>query len=125
MSKILNNDQVRLARMEAICNQLRSEMDDVVKNAYDKAVEDRDAERAAELARKIRNRMLDKSDAQMSLDRIGIDTASTSAFLASLGKIFKNSWSVYRQHLRDIPEQEGFPFNIDWGVCPDEKEGNE
>ena len=71
------------------------------------------------MARKIRNHMLDKSDAQMSLDRIGLDTSTTTAFLTSLGKIFKNSWSVYRQHLRDIPAQEGFPFNIDWGVSPD------
>ncbi len=126
MSKIQNNEQVRLARMEAVCNQIRSEMDDVMQRAYEKAVEERDEERAAELARKIRNRMLDKSDAQMSLDRIGLDTSSATTFLASLGKIFKNAWSVYRQHLRDIPSQEGFPFNIDWGVSPDaEKERDE
>lgn len=123
MSNIQNNDQIRLARMEAICNQIRSEMDDVMRAAYEKAVEEKNEERAAELARKIRNRMLDQSDAQMSLDRIGLDTSSASSFLASLGKIYKNSWSVYRQHLRDITVQEGFPFNIDWGVCPDEKKG--
>ena len=122
MSKIQNNDQVRLARMEAICNQIRSEMDDVMQRAYEKAVEEKDEERAAEMARKIRNRMLDMSDAQMSLDRIGIDTSSTTAFIASLGKIFKNSWAVYRQHLRDITKQEGFPFDIDWGTSPDAKD---
>lgn len=119
MSKTQNNEQVRLARMEAICNQIRGEMDDVMRKAYEQAVADRDEERAAEMARKIRNRLLDMSDAQMSLDRIGLDTSSTAAFLTSLGKIFKNSWSVYRQHLRDISAQEGFPFNIDWGVSPD------
>lgn len=119
MSKIQNNDQMRLARMEAICNQIRGEMDDVLRRAYEKAVEDRDEERAAELARKIRNRLLDMSDAQMSLDRIGLDTSSATAFLASLGNTFENSWAVYRQHLRDIPAQEGFPFDIDWGVSPD------
>jgi hypothetical protein len=123
MSNIQNNEKMRLARMEAVCNQLRSEMDDVMRCAYEKAVEDRDEERAAELARKIRNRMLDMSDAQMSLDRIGLDTSSAAAFLASLGKIFKNSWAVYRQHLRDISEQEGFPFNIDWGIPPDAERG--
>ena len=122
MSKIQNNDQVRLARMEAICNQIRSEMDDVMQRAYEKAVEEKDEERAAEMARKIRNRMLDMSDAQMSLDRIGIDTSSTTAFITSLGKIFKNSWAVYRQHLRDITKQEGFPFDIDWGTSPNAKD---
>ena len=118
---IQNNEQIRLARMEAICNQIRSDMDDVMQRAYEKAVEERDEERAAEIARKIRNRMLDVSDAQMSLDRIGLDTSSTTAFLSSLKNLFGNAWSVYRQHLRDIPSQEGFPFNIDWGNCPDTK----
>lgn len=121
MSKIQNNEQIRLARMEAICNQIRGEMDDVMRIAYEKAVEEKDEERAAEMARKIRNRMLDVSDAQMSLDRIGLDTSSTTAFLGSLKNLFQNSWAVYRQHLRDISAQEGFPFNIDWGVSPDEK----
>ena len=119
MSNIRSNDQIRLARMEAVCNQLRSEMDDVMRKAYESAVADRDEERAAEIARRIRNRLLDKSDAEMSLDRIGLDTSSTTAFLTSITKIFKNSWAVYRQHLRDIPSQDGFPFNIDWGVSPD------
>lgn len=121
MSKIQNNEQIRLARMEAVCNQLRSEMDDVIKKSYEKAVAEGDETLAAEMARKIRNRLLDKSDAQMSLDRIGLDTSSTTAFLGSLRNLFQNSWSVYRQHLRDISAQEGFPFSIDWGVPPDGK----
>lgn len=123
MRKIQSNDQIRLARMEAVCNQIRSEMDDVMRRAYEQAVADNDTDRAAEMARKIRNRMLDKSDAQMSLDRIGLNTSNTTAFLTSLKNIFDNDWAVYRQHLRDITAQEGFPFNIDWGVSPDaEKE---
>ncbi len=119
MSKIQSNDQIRLARMESICNQIKSEMDDVMQKAYEQAVADNDADRAAEMARKIRNRMLDKSDAQMSLDRIGLDTSTATAFIASLKNIFNNDWAVYRQHLRDVPAQEGFPFNIDWGTSPD------
>ena len=120
-----NNEQVRLARMESVCNQIRSEMDDVMRVAYEKAVEERDEERAAEIARKIRNRMLDETDAQMSLDRIGLDTSSTAAFLSSLKNIFGNAWTGYRQHLRDISTQEGFPFNIDWGVPPNMKSEEE
>lgn len=124
---IQNNELLRLARMEAICNKLRSEMDDVMTKAYEQAVSDKDEVRAAEMARKIRNRMLDNSDAEMSLDRIGLDTSSATAFLSSLKNIFDNSWAVYRQHLRDISAQEGFPFNIDWGTPPDSKskEGDE
>lgn len=121
MSKIQSNDQIRLARMESICNQIKSEMDDVMQRSYERAVADNDADRAAEMARKIRNRMLDKSDAQMSLDRISLDTSTSVAFLSSIKNIFNNDWAVYRQHLRDITAQEGFPFNIDWGVSPDAK----
>lgn len=126
MSKIQPNEQIRLARMESICNQIKSDMEDVMQKAYEKAVADNDTDRAAEMARKIRNRLLDKSDAQMSLDRIGLDTSTTTAFLSSLKNIFNNDWATYRQHLRDIPSQEGFPFNIDWGASPDaEKERDE
>ena len=121
MSKLKSNDQIRLARLEAVCNNLRSEMDDVMQKAYNTAVETGDTDTAAEMARKIRNHLLDKSDAQMSLDRIGLDTSSTTAFLSSLKNIFKNDWATYRQHLRDIPSQEGFPFNIDWGTNPNAK----
>ena len=121
MSKIQSNNQIRLARMESICNQIKSEMDDVMQRAYEQAVVNNDTDGAAEMARKIRNRLLDKSDAQMSLDRIGLDTSTTAAFLTSLKKIFNNDWAVYRQHLRDVTAQEGFPFNIDWGVSPDAK----
>ena len=119
---IQSNDQIRLARMEAVCNQLKSEMEDVMQKAYEQAVADSDTDRAAEMARKIRNRMLDKSDARMSLDRIGLNTSTTSAFLTSLKNIFNNDWATNRQHLRDITAQEGFPFNIDWGTSPDKND---
>lgn len=114
-----SNDQIRLARMESICNQIKSEMEDVMQKAYEQAVTDNDTDRAAEMARKIRNRLLDKSDAHMSIDRAGLDTSTTTKFLASLKNLFTNDWATYRQHLRDITTQEGFPFNIDWGKSPD------
>lgn len=123
MSKIQSNEQIRLARLEALYNQIKSEKEDVIRKAYDQAVSDNDPDRAAEIARKLRDQLLEKSDAQMSLDRLGLDTSTTTAFLTSLKKIFNNDWSVYRQHLRDIPAQEGFPFNIDWGTSPDKTEG--
>lgn len=30
----------------------------------------------------------------------------------------KAEWVVYRQALRDVPDQEGFPSNINWPVRP-------
>lgn len=30
----------------------------------------------------------------------------------------KSAWCAYRQALRDVPEQEGFPRSIDWPAAP-------
>lgn len=30
----------------------------------------------------------------------------------------KQQWNVYRQALRDLPAQEGYPFNVTWPVQP-------
>ena len=30
----------------------------------------------------------------------------------------KLAWLSYRQALRDVPKQSGFPFNVDWPVTP-------
>jgi hypothetical protein len=32
--------------------------------------------------------------------------------------INKEAWAAYRQALRDLPSQEGFPWNITWPVTP-------
>lgn len=31
----------------------------------------------------------------------------------------KNAWKVYRQALLDVPDQEGFPYTIDWPTKPE------
>lgn len=122
-----NTLEMRMARMEAITNQLRAEMDDVVKNAYAQAVEDHDEARAAEMARVIRNRLLDESDKQFSFDRLlpapptGSSFTAWLSWLRELADIALNDWAVYRKALRDLTKQEGFPFNIVWPVAPDKE----
>lgn len=133
---ITSNEQMRLAKMEAMCDQLRSEMSDVLERAYVIAVEERDEDRAAELARKIRNKLLDASDKYNTVDRVFNfdlpETISTTnvisavkALIEGINGITVNDWSVYRQHLRDITDQPGFPFDIDWGTAPDAEEATE
>ena len=127
---------MRLAKMEAMCDQLRSEMSDVLERAYAIAVEERDEDRAAYLARKIRNKLLDASDKYNTVDRVFNfdlpETISTTnvisavkALIEGINGITANDWSVYRQHLRDITDQPGFPFDIDWGTAPDAEEATE
>lgn len=98
---IQTNEQLRLARMEAMCAQLRAEMDDVQMTAYEAAVQAQDEDRAAELARLIRNKMLAASDKYASVDRPTDD-----------------AWITYRQALRDLPDQEGFPLNVTFPTAP-------
>ena len=81
----INTVEMRLARMEAVTAQLRAEMDDVLRSAYDQAVEDHDEARAAEMARIIRNRMLEESDKEFSFDRLLPAAPSGTSFTAWLG----------------------------------------
>ena len=64
------NKEMRLIRVEAVCNQLRSEMDDVLQKAYQAACEAQDEENAAALARRIRNHLLEVSDKECVLDKM-------------------------------------------------------
>ena len=116
------NEYKRLARIEAMSNLQKSQLVEVLQNAYDAACQAGDEQAAADAARALRNKLLDLSDKEMSLDRLGLDTSSVIDFLASLKQIFSNGWAVYRQALRDIPQQEGFPFNITFPVAPDKTE---
>lgn len=112
----------RLADVEAEANLQKSERLEVLQRAYEKACKSKNEDIAAYLARCIRNKLLDSSDKEMSLDRLNLNTSSATKFISSLGSIFSGAWAVYRQKLRDLPEQEGFPFNIEWPEEPDNEE---
>lgn len=75
---------------------------------------------AAEI-RKKRDELLKESDQDMCIDRMGLEVPTGTTFTSWLnffkklgnaitdGKIAK-----YRKALRDIPQQEGFPYNVIW-----------
>lgn len=125
------NEQMRLAKMEAACNQLRSDMDDVLQKAYAAAVNEQDEDRAAELARKIRNKLLDASDKHCTFDQIipavpdSVNFSDWLVWLKELAEAANGAWGVYRQSLRDLTEQEGFPFDIQWPGNPEETANDE
>ena len=113
-----NDDYKRLARAEAMANSQRAELMETLKRGYEKACEERDEEGAAEFARKIRNKLLEESDSRMIFDRMKLDVPKGTTFTAwlgffeALGKVLLGAWATYRKELRDLPEQEGFPFNV-------------
>ena len=114
----------KLAQLEAVANVQRAEQLDFLRKAYEAACESKDAEEAAACARALRDRLLCISDKEMTLDRLQLETGSATKFSLSLSNILRGSWAEYRKALRDLPEQEGFPFNINFPVSPDD-EGSE
>lgn len=114
-----------LARVEAVAAAVRAEYPEEMRRRYEAACEAENETEAAAAARAIRNRLLDGSDKEMSLDRLGLDASSPTKLIASLSAIFTGEWSSYRKRLRDLPQQEGFPFRIDWPEAPGGGSGSE
>lgn len=79
---------------------------------------------AAEEVRAKRNELLKETDKEMCLDRLNIKfpkELSMTNILTGLKEFFDGFSSIsngkiakYRQALRDVPQQEGFPYNIKW-----------
>ena len=89
-----------------------------------------DIESAKVVIRGHRNRLLEASDARMSLDRLGLTTptytlAGLIEFIRTLVRGLTGGWAKYRQALRDIPDQPGFPFDVVWPAEPLEEENND
>lgn len=79
--------------------------------------------------REKRNALLAETDKEMCIDRMGIEipeeintvnllTVVTNVF-KGISNILNNKMSKYRQELRDITKQEGFPYNIVWPTKED------
>jgi alkanesulfonate monooxygenase SsuD/methylene tetrahydromethanopterin reductase-like flavin-dependent oxidoreductase (luciferase family) len=115
----------RLAQIEAVATSQKAESEEILLKVYAAACEDKNEDEAAALARKIRDKLLDISDKQMTLDRLELETTTATKFIASLAKILTGDWAKYRQALRDLPEQEGFPFDVVFPTPPATEESSE
>ena len=74
-------------------------------------------EKAAEVRAK-RNALLAETDNAFCIDRILPENISTTAFTNKLRELAQSATAKYRQALRDIPEQEGFPYKVKWPTKP-------
>lgn len=109
----------------------RADLESDISNNYDswlaKAKQIEHDELAAEVRAK-RDALLAETDKEFALDRINLNipekvTASTMLnavkdIFAVLGSVCSGEMARYRQALRDIPEQEGFPFNVSFPKKP-------
>ena len=91
------------------------------KEAWRTLVKKKDYDQTAEEIRKIRNQLLEQTDKDMTIDRIisdiPKDPSSITAFLPFLKSLIASlsgKMAKYRQALRDVPQQEGFPYHVVW-----------
>ena len=97
---------------------------ETLRTAYTESVQAEDSEAAAVFARRIRNQLLKDSDSELTLDRMGLEVPTGTSFTAwlgffkQLGEALTGDWATYRQELRDLPEQEGFPLNVGFPTKP-------
>jgi hypothetical protein len=55
-----------------------------------------------------------RNELLMQCDWVELPSAATRESAESLA-----AWATYRQALRDVPDQEGFPATIDWPTKPE------
>lgn len=82
--------------------------------------------------REIRNQLLTESDSYMIFDRAGLklpDTISATTLLtafkdliSSLKNLTSGEMAKYRQALRDITKQKGFPYDVEFPTKPTEED---
>lgn len=80
--------------------------------------------------RSIRNKLLSESDSYVLFDRSGLKlpenitaTSMLTAFkdlISSLKTLVSGDWAKYRQALRDITKQKGFPYDVEFPTKPEE-----
>lgn len=101
----------------------RSNLSEEIENNFDSWLafaKDCEYEKLATEVRQKRNELLKETDSEMCLDRMGLEipegTTFTSwlSFLKSIGNAISGNTAKYRQELRDITKQEGFPYNVVW-----------
>ena len=90
----------------------------------EKAIKE-DYDRAAAEVRAMRDKLLADSDKEMVLDRMGLEIPTGVSFTAwldflkKLGAAVSGEMARYRQELRDITTQDGFPYDVNFPKKPE------
>lgn len=113
--------------MYKVAAQYRENLAEEIENNYEKWLEFAKKEEYDELAADIRakrNELLRDTDKEMCIDRLNLNfpenltmtniISSLKDFFDGFAGISKSNIAKYRQELRDITKQEGFPYNVVW-----------
>lgn len=113
-----------------ITNDRQGLEDDVSENLeqWIEAAKQEEIRKLSEAVRAKRDKLLTETDKEFALDRVNLTipekvTASTMLnvikdIFSELGAVCNGSMARYRQALRDIPQQEGFPYDVKYPIKP-------
>lgn len=115
--------RIRLNYSQSLLDRLKNNYEEMLEQARNAAYST-----AAENVRQMRNKLLNESDKEVALDRYAFEFPTEITMtniiqcLKSLFETFRNikenNWSKYRQELRDITKQSGFPFDVKFPEKP-------
>lgn len=121
-----------------ICIENRDDIQEEIEHNYDRWLEFAkkcEYEKLAAKIRERRNELLKETDKEMCLDRLNITipeelTATNllvgvKQFFEGMSNIFNGKMAKYRQELRDITKQQGFPYNVVFPTNPSTEEESE
>ena len=112
---------------ELLERQTAEEPPSPMKDVIALAIRRGDEKAATILTRRYRDALLRQSDKEVSLDRLnltvpkGLLFTDWLKFFQQIAEMLTGDWAKYRQALRDIPQQEGFPFDVAWPKKPGEE----
>lgn len=116
----------------------RNDIDEEIEKNYDNWLDfakDVEYENFASKIREKRNKLLEKTDKEMCLDRLNIQFPSEltatnllsniKQFLKVFSDAFNGDMAKYRQELRDITKQKGFPYEVEFPKEPNTTDKSE
>ena len=124
-----NNEEQTVYEYEIyrITADFREEIKEVIESDYQKWLDyakQFEYNNLAEQVRQKRNELLAATDKEMCIDRLNLNlptelSAATlltgvRQFFEAFSNIVNGNIAKYRQELRDITKQEGFPYNVIW-----------
>lgn len=128
-----NEVEVFTYKVYKITTTFRDNLEEHIQNNLNDWLESLKEQEKNSLASEIRekrNKLLEESDKYMILDRLTMNfpqeisltnvVSVLKDFFKTLSNIKNGSWAKYRQELRDLTNQKGFPYDVKFPDKPEE-----
>lgn len=128
-----NEVEVFTYKVYKITTTFRDNLEEHIQNNLNDWLESLKEQEKNSLASEIRekrNKLLEESDKYMILDHLTMNfpqeisltnvVSVLKDFFKTLSNIKNGSWAKYRQELRDLPNQKGFPYDVKFPDKPEE-----